>query len=228
MMNPFPAVIEQAIIDRYNKLPVATICDGMLKLGIPNSGSMDQGIKPICNKMRMTGTAMTVETHNGDNLPIHIATYARHNPGYIMAIDGKSYRNAAYIGELVVGTAKAVGFIGIVVDGYSRDVLGNIELGLPVFSRGVIPAGPIKKDQGNINTPIQCGGIVINPGDLIAGDSDGVCVVPRDRIAEVLEAAEAKVAYEEERIKTIAAYNEAKKNGKPLPNLAPDWIKEYI
>ena len=105
---------------------------------------------------------------------------------------------------------------------------GNIELGFPVYSRGFMPRGPIKKDEGNINTPIMCGGVRVEPGDLVVGDSDGVCVIPKAHIDVVLAEAETKLAYEEKRTATIAAYRKAKAEGTELPQLAPQWVLDML
>ena len=105
---------------------------------------------------------------------------------------------------------------------------GNIELGFPVYSRGFMPRGPIKKEEGNINTEIMCGGVKVAPGDLVVGDSDGVCVIPKEYIETVLAEAEKKQAYEDNREKTIAAYRKAKAEGTELPQLAPQWVLDML
>ena len=127
-----------------------------------------------------------------------------------------------------MGACQAAGFAGMVVDGYSRDRDGNIELGFPVFSRGFMPRGPIKKEEGNINTVIECGGVKVAPGDLVMGDSDGVCVIPKEYIDVVLAEAEKKLAYEDKRTETIAQYRKAKTEGGELPQLAPQWVLDML
>jgi regulator of RNase E activity RraA len=91
-----------------------------------------------------------------------------------------------------------------------------------------MPAGPHKKNPGKINVPIMCGGVNVQPGDLIAGDCDGVCVVPHARIAETLEKAEEKLIYEKKRKEAIQAYIDAKASGLPLPQLAPQWVLDML
>ena len=88
-----------------------------------------------------------------------------------------------------------------------------------------MPRGPIKKNEGNINTPILCGGVRVNPGDLVVGDSDGVCV---EYIETVLAEAEKKKAYEDKREETIAAYRKARAEGGELPQLAPQWVLDMM
>ncbi len=227
-MKAYPELLSDQIIKRANKLASTLLSDGMKELGIPHYGCMDAKIKAVDPSMKVVGTAMTIETDNGDNFPIHLATYGAPQEGYVMVIDGKGYEGCAYIGDLIMGAAQAVGYKGIVIDGYSRDREGNIALQFPVFSKGLKPAGPIKKDPGKINVPVECGGITVYPGDLIFGDFDGVCVVPRNRLEEVLAKAEEKQAYEEKREKAINEYREKKAKGEPLPQLAPQWVLDLL
>ncbi|WP_394523213.1 RraA family protein [Lacrimispora sp. JR3] len=230
MFNKSAELIEQKYLERARNLSVALLCDGVKKANIDlrNNGCMEAAIKPVAPGMTMVGTALTVQTGNGDNFPIHLATYSAPSEGYVMVIDGKGFESRAYCGDLIMGACQAIGFEGMVVDGYTRDREGNIKLGFPVYSKGFIPNSPIKKDEGNVNTEIFCGGVKVNPGDLVAGDSDGVCVIPREYIGQVLDLAEEKLAYEIDRSRTIEAYREAKRNGKELPQLAPQWVLDMI
>ncbi len=230
MINPCAELIEESYILRAEKLGAALLCDGAkaAKLDMVNCGCMEAGIMPVDRGMAMAGTAMTVETSDGDNFPIHVASYSAPGAGYVMVIDGKGYTGKAYCGDLIMGACQAVGFRGMVVDGYTRDRDGNIELGFPVYSRGFMPNGPVKKKEGNINTEIQCGGVPVCPGDLVVGDSDGVCVIPRQYIGIVLDKAEEKLAYEEKRNETIARYRYAKQTGAELPQLAPQWVLDML
>jgi len=230
MICPCAELIDETLINRVKKLSVALLCDGAkaAKLDMVNCGCMEASIMPVERGMTMVGTAMTVETRDGDNFPIHVASYSVEKEGYVMVIDGKGYQDKAYFGDLIMGACQAVGFAGMVVDGYTRDRDGNIELGFPVYSKGFMPNGPIKKDEGNINTKIVCGGVPVCPGDLVMGDSDGVCVIPRKYIEIVLEKAEEKLAYEDKRTETIAGYRKAKQEGTKLPQLAPQWVLDML
>lgn len=230
MMNPCAPLLPEDVIHRARALNVPLLLDGVkaARIEIPGGGCMDMDINPVERGMCVVGTALTVETDNGDNFPIHVASYSFPAEGYVMVIDGKGYRDRAYFGDLIMGACQAVGFEGMVIDGCTRDRDGNIELGFPVYSRGFMPRGPIKKNEGNINTPIFCGGVRVNPGDLVVGDSDGVCVIPVEHIETVLSEAEKKKAYEDGRNAAIAAYREAKKNGTPLPQLAPQWVLDML
>ena len=230
MINPCAPLLPAEILERAKKLNVPLLLDGVkaAKIDIPGGGCMAAAINPVDRGMKVVGTAMTVETDNGDNFPIHVASYSIQEDGYVMVIDGKGYDGRAYFGDLIMGACQAAGFAGMVVDGYTRDRDGNIDLGFPVYSRGFMPRGPIKQDEGNINTVIQCGGVTVAPGDLVVGDSDGVCVIPRQYIEPVLAEAEKKQSYEENREKTIAAYRKAKAEGGELPQLAPQWVLDML
>ena len=230
MIKPCAPLLPDEVIARAKKLNVPLLLDGVkaAKLDIPGGGCMDMHIGPVERGMTVVGTAMTVETQDGDNFPIHVASYSFKADGYVMVIDGKGYEGRAYFGDLIMGACQAVGFEGMVCDGCTRDRDGNIELGFPVYSRGFMPRGPIKKDEGNINTPIMCGGVKVEPGDLVVGDSDGVCVIPREHIETVLAEAEKKQAYEDKRNETIAAYKKARAEGGDLPQLAPQWVLDMM
>ena len=230
MIAPCAPLLPKDVIERAKKLNVALLLDGVkaARLDILNDGCMDAAIMPVQRGMRVVGTALTVETENGDNFPIHVASYSFQADGYVMVIDGKGYMGRAYFGDLIMGACQAVGFEGMVVDGCSRDRDGNIELDFPVYSRGFMPRGPIKKNEGNINTPILCGGVKVDPGDLVAGDSNGVCVIPKEHIEIVLAEAEKKQVYEAKRDETIAAYRKARAEGTELPQLAPQWVLDMM
>lgn len=230
MIEKCAPLLPESVIKRAERLNVPLLLDGVkaAKIELPGGGCMCAEISPVDRGMKVVGTAMTVETDGGDNFPIHVASYSVKEDGYVMVIDGKAFKERAYFGDLIMGACQAAGFKGMVIDGYTRDRDGNIELDFPVYSRGFMPRGPIKKDEGNINTPIICGGAAVEPGDLVVGDSDGVCVIPRRHIETVLAEAEKKLAYEENRQRTIAEYRRAKAAGDPLPQLAPQWVLDML
>lgn len=225
--NEIPELLSDEIIERAKKLEPALISDGMKGTDIQGEGTMSAAIMPVDPSMKVVGTAVTIDTWNGDNFPIHYATYTT-PPGYVMVINGNDFTKKAYLGDLIAGAAKAVGFKGIVIDGYVRDYEGLKALGLPIFSKGYMQAGPIKKGPGRINVPIHCGGVYVEPGDLVVGGADGVSVVPRNRIDEILANAEAKQKIDLAMQEKIDAYNEAVANGKEPPELMPSWIKELL
>lgn len=221
----FPPLIPQKVLVRAAKLNPALLSDGMSALGIPGEGCMDAGILPVDMGMTMLGTAVTVETEEGDNFPIHMLAYKRHE-GYVMVVDGKGYDKRAYCGNMIINAVAEMGYRGMVIDGMIRDRKECVELGFPVFSRGYIQRGPVKKRQGIINQEILCGGVRVKPGDLVMGGADGVTVVPRERIGEVLKMAEEKQAYERDRVAALEEYRLAAEKGGPLPDITPAWVRE--
>ena len=225
--NDTPELLPAEVIARAEKLEPALVSDGMKGTDIPGEGTMDAEIMPVDPSMKIVATAITVNTCNGDNFPIHYATYTT-PPGYVMVIDGNDFTRKAYLGDLIAGAAKAVGFKGIVIDGYVRDYEGLKELGLPIFCKGFMQAGPIKKGPGQVNVPIHCGGISVEPGDLVVAGADGVSVVPRARIDEILTNAEAKQRLDLAMQANIDAYNEAVSRGEEPRKLMPAWIEALI
>ena len=225
--NDTPELLPAEVIARAEKLEPALVSDGMKGTDIPGEGTMDAEIMPVDPSMKIVATAITVNTCNGDNFPIHYATYTT-PPGYVMVIDGNDFTRKAYLGDLIAGAAKAVGFKGIVIDGYVRDYEGLKELGLPIFCKGFMQAGPIKKGPGQVNVPIHCGGVSVEPGDLVVAGADGVSVVPRARIDEILTNAEAKQRLDLAMQANIDAYNEAVRRGEEPPKLMPAWIEALI
>jgi 4-hydroxy-4-methyl-2-oxoglutarate aldolase len=222
-----PEPIPQEILDRFRKLSPAQLCDGMQSLGIARSGCMDDDLMPLDAHKVMLGTAYTVDTEDGDNFPIHVAIY-QGRPGYVLVVAGKGYRERAYIGDLMAGAAQAVGLNGLVIDGCVRDKLPLAELDIPVYAKGFMPRSPAKQGPGKINAPVHCAGVDVAPGDLVFGDYDGVSVVPRERLLDVLEAAEKKEAYEAKRREVLAEYSRCRSSGEPLPELAPTWVTDLL
>lgn len=226
--RPLPELIPEELLVRAEKLSSPNICDGLTKLKLnPVNYTMDAAIKPVCDSMKIVATASTVDTKDGDNLPIHVGIY-NCKPGYCLVVAGKAAEDRAYMGDLMGGAAAAIGLGGIIVDGYIRDKLGLAENGMPMFSRGYKPSSPSKIGPGAINTEVECGKVSVKPGDLIVADADGIVCVPRDLIADVLTKAEEKIAYEAKRVETIANYRECKAEGKELPDLTPGWVKDML
>jgi len=180
-------------------------------------GTMNGRIVPIAPQMKLAGPAYTVEVRGGDNLMIHTAiTLAK--PGDILVIDGKGDRTCALMGSIMINACMKLGIAGVVLDGAHRDSEELRELGFPVYSVGSNPNGPTKFIPGRINWPISCGGVAVNPGDLIVGDGDGVVVVEREKAESLLELAATKFADERARIADIVAGR----------NLRPNWLEASL
>lgn len=167
-------------------------------------GAMDGRIRALAPSMRACGPAFTVDVRPGDNLMAH-AALALAKPGDVLVVDGKADTRCAIMGALMMNQAKAAGLAGVVVDAAMRDVEEIRELGFPVWCVGANPNGPTKNVPGRINSQISCGGVVVDPGDLIVGDADGVVVVRREEAAGLLDLAAKKVADETKRLEAIRA-----------------------
>jgi RraA family protein len=135
---------------------------------------------------RLCGPACTVKVFPGDNLMVHKSLDVA-RPGDVVVVDAGASPMNAVLGDLVCTKARHRGIQGFVVDGQIRDLPDIIPLDLPVFARGTTPIGPLHRGPGEINYPICCGGVVVNPGDVIVADQAGVVVVPRGIAAELLE-----------------------------------------
>ena len=147
-------------------------------------GCLDHHIKPIDPKMKICGPALTCLCSPTDNLAAMAALdFAR--KGDIIMIAAKNDQSAAVIGDRWALWAKKIGVAGVVCDGLVRDIVGLLEVGLPIFARGLSPNAGFKHGPGEINTRVACGGISVEPGDIIVGDRDGVVVVPRGEAAHV-------------------------------------------
>jgi regulator of RNase E activity RraA len=136
----------------------------------------------------MVGQALTVKARPGDNLMLHKALDLARE-GDVMIVSNGGDRSQSLMGEIMFSYGKFKKMAGFVFDGPVRDVDALQTLGIPVYATGSTPGGPFKQGPGEINVPIACGGIHVNPGDIILGDSDGVIVIPRADAAALLEKA---------------------------------------
>lgn len=179
-------------IERLSQFPVSILGDALA-----HRGNMDAGITPLSINTRLCGSAITVTTKPGDNLMAHVALKIA-QAGDVIIIDAKGDQSCALWGDLMSKAAMAKGVAGLIVDGPVRDGAEMIELGWPVYSRGVMPRGPEKNGPGEVNMPMSCGGVPINPGDIIIGDSDGVIAIPPDMAEAALEGAAKRIAAEQD------------------------------
>ncbi len=146
--------------------------------------------------LQILGPACTVKVYPGDNLMVHKSLDVA-KPGDVVVIDSSTSMLTAVCGDLISTKARHRGIAGFVVDGLVRDIEAIRALcDFPVFARGVTPIGPLHRGPGEIGHPIAAGGIVVNPGDIIVGDLNGVVVVPRKLAPELLERLLTKQALE--------------------------------
>lgn len=160
-------------------------------------GALSSAIRPLDPNLRVAGPALTVHAQPGDNLIVHYAlTKAR--PGDVLVIDAGGYLEAGLWGDLLTEAAMALGIAGAVIDGAVRDSLAIRAMGFPLFSRGKSIKGTLKNQPGAVGGPLVCAGAIIERGDIVVGDADGVVVVQASRVHEVVEAARAREAQEAE------------------------------
>jgi regulator of RNase E activity RraA len=198
----------ESIIKQFKEIPTTCISDAMDGLN-----NMNAAIKPLREEYKFAGRALTVKTPVGDNLAV-LRAIREAQPGDIIVVDAKGDQYRAIAGDFVVGMAQTLGVGAIVVDGVIRDIEGIKKLNFPVFSRGTTVAASGKAGVGEINVPISCGGIAVNPGDIIAGDADGVVVIPQSEAEPILRKSLDKLKKDEAREKKVSGNIEA--------------IKEYL
>ena len=178
----------QDLIDRFRQFESTDVSDMLNRMY-----TMGGTIHNLVNDKPLIGPVCTVKVYPGDNLMVHkILDIAQ--PGDVVVVDCSGSMTAAVLGDLVANKAKHRGIAGFIIDGLIRDLPGVEECGLPIYARGVTPFGPLHRGPGEINYPITCGGIVVQPGDLVTADKSGVTVVPHDFVAEVLNRLEDSAA----------------------------------
>ena len=163
-------------------------------------GAVPHYIKPIRAGMKLCGPVIPVKTRPGDNLIVHKAIYVA-EPGDVLLVDTSSFVEAGFWGGIMTEAAQQRGITGLVTDGAVRDTDEIAEMGFPVFSQGISIKGTTKTCLGTINHSITFEGVMVQPGDLIVGDSDGVVLVARKDVPEVLE----KAREREEKEKQISS-----------------------
>ena len=181
---------DEHVLARFRTHSVANLGDALDRLNIA-----DGGIAPIWSGAKAVGTALPVLTVAGDNKAV-ITALEHIRPGDLLVINAFGYDGRAIIGDNLAQRFAVHGAVGAVVDGYVRDAAIIEQLRVPVFARGLTPAGPFKNGPGTIGEPVAIGGVVVNPGDIVAADGDGVIVIPPHRADEALRAVEEIVARE--------------------------------
>ena len=196
--------VDKATIEAFRAIPVANVSDVMARM---TAGG--PGLRPMHAGGVLAGPALTVKTRPGDNLMIPKALMIA-APGDVIVVDAGGDLTNSLFGEIMSTEAEANGVAGLVLNGAIRDADAIRKGRLPIFAAGVTHRGPYKDGPGEINVPIALDGMVIEPGDLILGDDDGVLCVPFADTATVLEAARKKHADEERSIAAIKSGSRSK------------------
>lgn len=178
------------IAKEFLTLPVANVSDSMWRLTAGGSR-----LRPMHKSGQMAGPALTVKSRPGDNLMLHKAIDMA-EPGDIIVCDAGGDLTNSLMGELMLAHAIKRGVGGFVLDGAVRDVEAFLEVNLPVFAAGVSHRGPYKDGPGEINVSVAIDGMVIEPGDLVIGDWDGVLSIPLDDVDSILKKTNEKQAAE--------------------------------
>lgn len=195
---PSATQADPAILEALRQIPVSALSDNMHR----NIGTV--GLQPYHWPVRetMAGTAVTARSRGGDNL-----TYLRAlefcRPGDVLLIDAGGDLNNAVVGGILTFYAASIGVVGVVVDGAIRDVAEIRKREFPVYARGVTHRGPYKDGPGEINVTVSVGGMVVNPGDIVVGDQDGLLAIPQDGVEALIEKARGVLAAEAETMRAM-------------------------
>lgn len=189
--------VSEDVIQEYKNFVTPHLSDNMNRLI-----AVDASIRPMHTSGKLVGSAFTVKTRPGDNLMVHKAIdMAGH--GDVIVVDAGGDLTNSLIGEIMARIAKKNGVEGFIIDGAIRDSEAIRDMNYPVYAKGITHRGPYKDGPGEINVPIQVGGTIVNPGDLVLADSDGIVIIPSEYAEVLMEKVRTTMEAERIILKTI-------------------------